>query len=230
MTRAFTARALTVAGVLGFLLLTGVSALRYPGGTQSDRASEGYSFFGNYWCDLYRSRALNGQDHALGAQLAQLGALSVVLSIFAGLWCASAWFDGLRAQRVTRALSGIACLGMLAIPLMPADRFGRLHFLVIGVAAVPALLALGLASVAVLRGAARVTPPLRGLRALTWVTGVAALLHFAHYVAELIGGPAYGVGVPAVQKVVTLLILVWLVAVALTSQTTGLSVSSKGER
>lgn len=211
-----TAPALTVGGVLGFLLLTGVSALRYPGGTQADRASEGYSFFGNYWCDLYRSRALNGADHTTGAQLAQLGALAVVLAIFAGLWCASAWLDGARVRRATRALSGVACLGMLAIPLTPADRYGRLHFVVIGVAAVPALLALGLASAAVLRGTARAMPPMRGLRALTWVTCGAARLHFAHYVAELIGGPAYGVGVPAVQKVVTLLILAWLVAVALT--------------
>ena len=172
------ARALTVGGVLGFLLLTGVSALRYPGGTQADRSSEGYAFFGNYWCDLYRSQALNGEGHAVGAQLAQVGALAVVLAIFAGLWCASAWFEGQRPRRATRALSGIACLGMLAIPLMPADRFGRLHFLVIGVSAVPALLALDL--------------------------------------AELVGGPAYGVGVPAIQKVVTLLILLWLVVVALT--------------
>ncbi|MBK6576205.1 MAG: hypothetical protein IPG17_08410 [Sandaracinaceae bacterium] len=210
------ARALTVGGVLGFLLLTGVSALRYPGGTQADRSREGYAFFGNYWCDLYRSQALNGEDHAVGAQLAQVGALAVVLAIFAGLWCASAWFEGQRPRRATRALSGIACLGMLAIPLMPADRFGHLHFLVIGVSAVPALLALALASVAVVRGAARATPPAHGLRVLTRVVFVGALLHFAQYVAELVGGPAYGVGVPAIQKVVTLLILLWLVVVALT--------------
>lgn len=210
------ARATTVAGVLGFLLLTGVSALRYPGGTQANRASEGYSVIGNYWCDLYRSRALNGADHTTGAWLAQLGALSVVLAIFAGLWCASGWFDGARPRHATRVLSGIACLGMLAIPLTPADRFGRLHFLVIGVAAVPALLSLGLASVAVMRGTAG-DSTMRGLRVLTWTALVAALLHFAHYAAELIGGPAYGVGVPLIQKVVTLMILAWLVTVALTS-------------
>ncbi len=215
------ARALTVGGVLGFLLLTGVSALRYPGGTQADRNSEGYAFFGNYWCDLYRSQALNGEDHTVGAQLAQVGALAVVLAIFAGLWCASAWFEGPRPRRATRALSGIACLGMLAIPLMPADRFGRLHFLVIGVSAGPALLALALASVAVVRGAARATPPAHGLRVLTRAVFVAALLHFAQYLAELAGGPAYGVGVPAIQKVVTLLILLWLVLVALTPIASG---------
>jgi hypothetical protein len=98
------ARALTVGGVLGFLLLTGVSALRYPGGTQADRSSEGYAFFGNYWCDLYRSQALNGEDHTVGAQLAQVGALAVVLAIFAGLWCASAWFEG-HARAAPRARS-----------------------------------------------------------------------------------------------------------------------------
>ena len=105
------ARALTVGGVLGFLLLTGVSALRYPGGTQADRSSEGYAFFGNYWCDLYRSQALNGEDHAVGAQLAQVGALAVVLAIFAGLWCATACGDAAPSSRAAAQCSRVGAEG-----------------------------------------------------------------------------------------------------------------------
>lgn len=206
--------ALVVLGVLSFVVLTGASAARYSGGSGVDPTAEGYSWVHNYWCDLYRARAFDGADHRVGAQLAQAGALGAVLAIFFGFWCAgAAWGQGgrPRARALTRALAAMACAALVAIPLTPADRYGRLHFVVVGLAAGPALVAFTLA-------AAALTHAPRPLRALTASAYAASLLHFGHYLAELFGGAAWGAGIAAEQKLVTLLDLAWLLAVALTTR------------
>ncbi|MCB9659464.1 MAG: hypothetical protein H6726_17600 [Sandaracinaceae bacterium] len=205
---------LVVLGVTAFVALTGASAASYSGGSGADPNAPGYSWVHNYWCDLYRDRALDGADHRTGALLAQVGALGAVLAIFCGFWCAGGAFgerDLPRARRATRALAAVACLALIAIPLTPADRYGRLHFLVVGLAAGPALVAFTLAAAALARAE-------RTLRLLTAVAYGASLLHFGHYLAELFGGPAWGAGIAAEQKLVTGLDLAWLLVVALTTR------------
>ena len=207
-------RALTALGVAGFTLLTGAAVWGYSGGNGVHRQDPGYSWRYNYWCDLYRAHALDGADQRVAAQLAQVGALCSVVAIFFGFWCASAAWGARgrsRTQALTRALAAVACAAMVAVPLMPADRFGRLHFIVVGLAAGPALLAFSLTAAALTRAD-------RWLRVLTAVAYGASVLHFGHYMLELTLGPAWAAGIAAEQKLVTLIDFAWLLAVALTTR------------
>ncbi len=54
---------------LGSLL---VATQLYPGGTWFDLRSEGFSFWGNFWCDLLDARALNDAPNPRGALAARV--------------------------------------------------------------------------------------------------------------------------------------------------------------
>ncbi len=207
------------AGVVASLALLAAAAWCYPGGAPGQPSRAGYSFWDNYLCDLFRSVAINGAENDIGQALATAGALCVVLSIWGGFALAAQRLPwSRRSQRVVVALGSVACLAMLAVPLTPADRVGRLHFVVVGLAALPSWATLGLLTLGLTRSGARTTRLERGLTRLAFALST---LHFAHYVAELVGGPRYGVGVAAIQKVVTGVDLVWvsyIVAPPLTSR------------
>lgn len=198
------------AGLVGFFVLFGVAAALYPGGTQFDRAAAGFTVGENFFCDLFRARALNGESARLGAWLAQLGALSVVVAIYAGFRCAALFAASAGYARVLLAMATVACVGMIAIPLTPSDRFGHLHFIVVGLAAVPALIAFAMASRLMLRASA--VPP--WATRLTLVAVVLSLLHFSQYLAEASFGAVVAPTVPPVQTLVALVDLVWVGAVA----------------
>lgn len=48
-------------GILVFVVLYMVAALLYPGGSQVDKNSIGFSWINNYWCNLLSGKAINGQ-------------------------------------------------------------------------------------------------------------------------------------------------------------------------
>lgn len=50
-------------GIGIFLLLYFLAAVLYPGGSNADSVSEGYSLRNNYWCDLMADYAKNGHDN-----------------------------------------------------------------------------------------------------------------------------------------------------------------------
>ena len=50
-------------GVVGFLCLYIVASFYYPGGSQLDHDSVGFSWADNYWCNLLSERAINGQPN-----------------------------------------------------------------------------------------------------------------------------------------------------------------------
>ena len=50
-------------GVVGFLCLYVVASFYYPGGSQLDHDSVGFSWADNYWCNLLSERAINGQPN-----------------------------------------------------------------------------------------------------------------------------------------------------------------------
>jgi hypothetical membrane protein len=60
---------LVVAGCLGFIVLTALAMLVYPGGTASDATTRGYSFFTNFFSDLGRTQARNGEPNTMAASL-----------------------------------------------------------------------------------------------------------------------------------------------------------------
>jgi hypothetical protein len=54
---------LPISGTLIFVLLYFFAAFFYPGGSQVDRNSIGFSWINNYWCNLLNETAINGQPN-----------------------------------------------------------------------------------------------------------------------------------------------------------------------
>jgi len=51
-------------GTLLFTCLYFIATLFYPGGSQADKNSKGFSWTNNYWCNLLNENAMNGQHNA----------------------------------------------------------------------------------------------------------------------------------------------------------------------
>jgi hypothetical protein len=50
-------------GTLVFIVLYVIATLLYPGGSQVDKNSVGFSWTNNYWCNLLNESAINGQHN-----------------------------------------------------------------------------------------------------------------------------------------------------------------------
>ena len=50
-------------GTIVFVVLYIVATLLYPGGSQVDKNSIGFSWTNNYWCNLLNDNAINGQHN-----------------------------------------------------------------------------------------------------------------------------------------------------------------------
>ena len=48
-------------GTVLFVILYFIATLFYPGGSQIDKNSIGFSWLNNYWCNLLNEQAINGQ-------------------------------------------------------------------------------------------------------------------------------------------------------------------------
>jgi hypothetical protein len=72
-----------IAGVLLFVILYIIATLLYPGGSQVDENSVGFSWINNYWCNLLNENAINGQyNPAKSVAMAAMFILSLTLSLF----------------------------------------------------------------------------------------------------------------------------------------------------
>ncbi|MGH2535813.1 MAG: hypothetical protein ACRDHL_00280 [Candidatus Promineifilaceae bacterium] len=118
------------AGVVQFPVLTGLAMLLYPGGTYLDRSAQGYRFFANFFSDLGRTLAHNGQPNTLsmllfGVALTIAGlALMLFFAALAGMFRRPAS----RALATAGTLMGVASgIGYVGVALTPADLFGPAH-------------------------------------------------------------------------------------------------------
>lgn len=70
-------------GTLLFAVLYFVATLYYPGGSQVDKNSIGFSWTNNYWCNLLNETAINGQSNpAKPIAMTGMFVLSLTLSLF----------------------------------------------------------------------------------------------------------------------------------------------------
>ena len=70
-------------GTLLFVILYCVATLFYPGGSQVDKSSIGFSWTNNYWCNLLNETAINGQPNpAKPIALTGMFVLCLTLSFF----------------------------------------------------------------------------------------------------------------------------------------------------
>jgi len=74
---------LPIAGIIAFAFLYVLASLQYPGGSQADPQSMGFSWMNNYFCNLLNETAINGKPN-LGQPfaLASLLVLALFLALF----------------------------------------------------------------------------------------------------------------------------------------------------
>lgn len=196
---------LSLAALAVFCVAILTAAWLYPGGDFIVEKTSGFSLR-NFWCDLLREPAYNGERNAASVRLATLAftAIGVALLPF---WLEVSRLVPHRA-RLLRVAGAISAVATVMVALVPSDRFPALHG--------PAVLTAG--GLGILCGffvgraslAARRRWPL-------FAASSAALLFFAStnmllYVWDVyLDGPKL-VLLPAVQKLATLSLMVWMVA------------------
>jgi hypothetical protein len=201
-----------VMAVAGFVVLVVAAARAYPGGTHFDHARVGHDFWRNTLCDLTRTVALDGSPNTPGAALAASALIVLALGLGAFFLALPRLFASSHARlaRSVRTLGAVTVPLAIAVVLLPTDRFGRLHGVAIFFAGTTGLAAAGLALRALV-------PAARAPRAVVVCGVLAALLaslDFALYMTELLtAGPAQ-VAVAVLERLATLVLLAWMLAVA----------------
>jgi hypothetical protein len=209
------AAAVLVACVVAFVALEAAAMALYPGGTWWDTSTHGASFWHNFVCDLEWNPALDGQPNPVGSRLAKAAMLALVAGFVPFWWIAPSLFTGGGARRalgaVVRALGLVSVAGMIAVALMPSDRFGSVHGIAVVIAGVPGLSAALLATAGMLRAESSSSR-------LCGAVGAAmlafALTDFAMYMETMLRGGPGPVALPVAQKMAALLLLAWMTLVA----------------
>jgi len=199
----------------------GVAIALYPGGTWFNRQAEGHSFWFNFLCDLMQTRALNGEKARLGSLLARIGTFAILVAL-ASFYTQIARFESPLswAGRVARGAGLLACVLGGAVPLTPSNLFRNAHIISVVVAFVPSLVATIAALIVCLR-APKVSLWIRAMAILTLGAGGINGLLYAYAYAHAFGlvprlhSPLLHFSLPVLQRIATIALLVWVVAVCL---------------
>ena len=153
---------------------------------------------------------------SVGARIAAGAMLALVLA-FVPFWPLAARLFAVpalagrahtRLAAAVRVLGWTSVLGMIAVALMPSERFGALHGVAVVVAGLPGLTAAVLAATGQLL-ARRTLPGALGASMVTF-----AIADFILYVHTMLHGGPGPVILPLAQKVALLLLLAWMLVVA----------------
>lgn len=122
---------LVIASICAFLVLTTLAMFIYPGGTSANKTTTGYQFFTNFFSDLGRTVAHDGQPNGVASLLFTVamvvagGGLALFFVAF------TRFFTRPTLHRVLSALGTVfgvlASLGFMGVGLTPANVNGPLH-------------------------------------------------------------------------------------------------------
>lgn len=179
-------------GTLIYLLLYIVATFFYPGGSQVDKNSIGFSWTQNYWCNLLNENAINGQRNtARPIAISAMFFLCVTLMIFWYIFPKQTGFR--KSRKLIVQVSGFA--SMISIMFIST----ALHDIIINIATVFGLIA--------------VIGTFIGLLELKWtklfwvgifILPLVALNNFLYYKTGLL------IYLPVVQKITFLYFLFWV--------------------
>jgi hypothetical protein len=197
---------LSLAALAAFVLSLAASASVYPGGSWlHPRASGGFSILENFWCDLLREPAHNGAQNTRAVTLATLAFAAIALAL-GPFWLEVSRLLAPGRARFVRVAGVSSALATATVAFLPSDRFPVLH--------APAVLTaggLGFACGCLCSAWALARPrqvPVFFGSSLLLVTTAAVNLGLYVYEAYF-DGPSTVV-LPAVQKVATLSLVVWI--------------------
>jgi hypothetical membrane protein len=194
---------LAMVGCVQFLLLSTVAMFFYPGGTYSDGETIGYTFTQNFFSDLGRTAAHNGDSNTVSMVLFIIALSMAGLSLIVFFLAVPPHFAENRTSRrlstIGSVLGVISGLGFIGIAAMPADVNQTVHRLFVYIAFTGFLFVVFLYSAAILKS--RTYP-----RAYAYAYFAFAII-LALYLALLFSGPELettgGLTIQAVgQKVV----------------------------
>jgi hypothetical protein len=182
-----------VIGSIIFIALYIAAAILYPGGSQADNTTIGYSWTDNYWCNLLNDNAMNGQTNtAKPVAVAAMLILCISLSSFWILFPASVQLK--KYHRLMIQIAGTVSMITAFLLLTNID-----HDLAINVSSSSGLIA--------------VLGTLTALYQLKWKTffvfGLLNLLLIGlnNYIYHISGDLTY---LPIVQKISFLSFLIWI--------------------
>jgi hypothetical protein len=204
-----TASALMLVALVGFVVLTALAARAYPGGTYCEPDATGYRFWGNFFCDLTGPVTGRGEDNSRSAALAEAAFAS-----FACGWAPFFWLLGdLAARRSVRNFGLLSALATVVLAWLPSRAGPNLHAVAVFGATIPGLLAAGLGVGGLWRRRARDRRAGQvGLLGIaTFAAGLADALGYSYALVTHAGCLPW---LPALQKVVALLLLAWMFGVA----------------
>jgi hypothetical protein len=122
---------LAMAGCVQFLLLSTVAMFFYPGGTYSDEDTAGYAFMQNFFSDLGRTLAHNGDSNTVSMVLfiiaLSVAGLSLIVFFLAVLPHFAENRTSRRLSKAGSTLGVISGLGFIGIAAMPANVNQTLH-------------------------------------------------------------------------------------------------------
>lgn len=202
-----TGNLLAAAAVGAFVLCMTQAMLSYPGGSIFDSSRPGYDFWQNFWCDLLRQPALNGEPNPTAPIFAQISIWALGAGLFP-FFLALAEQSGAspRLQRVIAGLGAAGVVGMLGVAFLPSNRFPVLHGLLVTTAGPAGIAAALFAFVAALRvGNQNRNTTILGLTTLGF-----SVLNLAQYAREFYLNVPSSPALPAVQKLATLSLLGWM--------------------
>jgi hypothetical protein len=179
-------------GALLFVSLYVVAALFYPGGSQVDENSKGFSWVNNYWCNLLNENAMNGQPNsAKPIAIASMVVLCLTLANFWYIFPRRAELN--KSNQLTIQISGVVSMAMGMF------LFTKLHDTIINLASLCGLIA--------------IVGTFGGLYKLKW-TKLFWLGIFNLTLVALNNILYYGDGLklylPVVQKITFLVFLLWI--------------------
>ncbi len=207
MSKYFSRQALVTSCMVAFVVAVCASMRLYPGGTWWNRHQSGHSFWQNFLCDLLHDPSLNHRPNALGASLAKVGMLLFVLGLSV-FWSLT---DRLlcclpRHAKVVRPLGVLGALLVAAVPLLPSNRFPKMHTAAVTLGGLPVLLALGLLTAGVL-----IEPhQQRASRALTAIFLPLVLVCLGLYVREAVFGGSSLRVLPVLERIASITAVIWV--------------------
>lgn len=181
-----------IVGFSIFVLLYILAAGLYPGGSDADPQSKGFSILHNYWCELLSTQAANGAYNP-GSRVAITAMIMLCLSLAVFWWQVPILFGNRLVHKI--CIRGAGVLSMAITPFLST----QYHDLVITLASIPGIIALITTFIALYKSR-RFGLVVFGIGCLLLV-GVNNLVYYTGY---------YLYTLPVLQKLTFLLVMTWM--------------------
>jgi hypothetical protein len=192
-----------VSSLAVFLITIGLAAYFYPGGTWFDRASPGFSFWGNFWCDLLHERSFNRQPNTRSLWLARGAFWAFAAALFRFWPLAAQLAPGRGLRRLIVALGLCGALTLLLVTMFSSRTDPLLHGVFVVGSALLGVLAASALSLAMFARADALT------RLLSLGLIASALVSLGQYVSQGFGADA-AEWLAGAQKITTLFLLAFM--------------------